>query len=129
MKYRFVGAESIIADQYMRSFGQVIELDQNQANDLILTHPPALIIPEKDWEAAAISDAEVKQFPTAAAQTLAPPEFLKKRTAVWAGMQKARDEAIKARDEKEKAEAEKKQPAASAPADVPVIPAETEEKA
>lgn len=89
-KYRFVGTESIIAGHHVETFGAVLELDTDLAEQLRAQHPPALIITETDWEDTGITDAECREFPSVLMHDTASAGFLAKRNKAWTAMHEHR---------------------------------------
>jgi hypothetical protein len=95
-KYRFFGSETILPGNIALSrYGQIVEMEPEDANALIAASPPALLLPEELWDEifppGAETDAELAKWPSAtihasvpAAATNAPAEFLARTKAVRA---------------------------------------------
>jgi hypothetical protein len=95
-EYRFFGSESVLADRReLTKYGEIVNLDQADADRLIAAHPPALLLPADLWNEiftpGAETDIDLSRFPSVAIHSTAPEPFRVKTAAVRKAWHKYRD--------------------------------------
>lgn len=80
MKLRFLGTECTIGDHpSLKTFGQVIELDETLALEAIAGG--AALIPEAEFAALGFTADELREYAQPGLHQFAPPTFLDKKRA------------------------------------------------
>lgn len=81
-KYIFVGgSDSMCGGTAMKSFGQAIELTEEQAEEAM--RGGCALLPADQFNSIGFTPDELKKYPTAGYQINAPKPFLEKRQAAW----------------------------------------------
>ncbi|HEX4138363.1 MAG TPA: hypothetical protein VHY84_27380 [Bryobacteraceae bacterium] len=81
-EYRFFGSQIILRGAELSKYGQVVEMEPEEADKLIAETPPALILPENLWAECGITAAELAEFPSVSIHGAAPEAFRVKTVAV-----------------------------------------------
>ncbi len=77
--YRFLGIDHLIGGERLQEYGATIELSDEDAASHVLGSCP--LIPESDWQALGITDAEQERYSYPGPRNSAPTEFLAKMKA------------------------------------------------
>lgn len=80
--YIFVGgSDSMCGGTAMKTFGQAIDLTQEQADQAM--RGGCALLPADQFKALGFTPEELKKYPTAGFQSNAPKPFLEKRQNAW----------------------------------------------